>query len=67
MVLDLDIHHAAKFLVREVSGLATLLTTHRAADMFYKGNLARQAVWLRIHKAVEAQLVEQPAADVAVL
>ena len=57
---DLDIYRSAQVLIRERGAAAALEAAQRADAMLEKGDLAGQAVWKRIVRAVgEIQRTKQ--------
>ena len=60
MTSDLDIYRAAKALIKQHGDEAPIHAAMRADELLEAGDLVGKAVWLRIMKAAEELLSEEP-------
>ncbi len=60
MTSDRDIYRAAKVLIKQHGGKAPIHAAMKADSLVEGGDLDGKAIWLRIAKAVEELLSEEP-------
>jgi len=60
MTSDLDIYRAAKALIKQYGDEAPIHAAMKADELLEAGDLVGKAVWVRIAKAVEELLSEEP-------
>ncbi len=60
MTSDLDIYRAANELIKQYGDEAPIHAAMKADELLEAGDLVGKAVWVRIAKAVEELLSEEP-------
>ncbi len=63
MTSDLDIYRAANELIKQYGDAADIEAAMRADERLAAGDMEGGAVWLRIVKAIEEFLSEEPLCD----
>ncbi len=66
MTSDLDIYRAANELIKQHGGAADIEAAIRADERLAAGDIEGEAVWLRIARAIEELLSEEPPGDAEV-